>query len=251
MRDSQTTKTYLPPHIEQLVLVGVGGTGGYLAQGVAKLVAGYDLDLDVSLIDPDIVEERNIYRQNFLACEVGHAKAEVLAARLNAQFGTAFASYVGKGEEYDRAHRDSGYRTLFVTCVDTLAARTPYAAKPLWLDCGNALAHGQVVFGTTARKSACKDAAKGWQNTPTVKALPNAALKLGLADLAEEPAAPSCAAQPFAEQGCFVNELAALSALTIVHQLLVAGTVTTPAIWFDLRRGRSNPARITKDYLLN
>lgn len=250
MTSSQATKTFLPQQIDTVVLVGTGGTGGYLAQGLAKLVAGYGLDLEVLLIDPDTVEERNIYRQNFLASEIGYPKAEVLAGRLNAQFGTAFAAFVGKGEDH-RAVTGYGGRSLYVTCVDTLAARTPYARKELWLDCGNAKAHGQVVFGTTSKKSDCKQAAKGWKDTPTVKALPNAALKLGLETLTEEPNVPSCAAQPFAEQGCYVNEMAALAALTIVHQLLVAGAVTTPAIWFDILRGRNTPARITKDYLLN
>lgn len=250
MAEKHTAKSYLPPQIERVVVVGTGGTGGYLAQGLAKLVAGYDLDLDVVLVDPDTVEERNIFRQNFLASEIGYPKAEVLAGRLNAQFGTAFASFVGKGEAHPLV-RGYGRDTLYVTCVDTLAARAPYANKALWLDCGNALAHGQVVFGTTAKKTDCKQAAKGWKDTPTVKALPNAALKLGFETLTEEPNVPSCAAQPFAEQGCFVNDQAALCALTILHQLLVAGAVTTPAVWFDIQRGRSTPARITKDYLLN
>ena len=52
-----------------LVLVGCGGTGSWLAPHVARvarlLLEKWQKDVQVVFVDPDVVEEKNIYRQNF------------------------------------------------------------------------------------------------------------------------------------------------------------------------------------------
>lgn len=243
-----TEKPYIVPEIERVALVGTGGTGGYVAQGLAKMIAGYRLDLDVALIDPDIVEEKNRFRQNFMPWEVGCSKAESLALRLNQQYGLGFSAHVCLCEEYYNAHH-SRNPTLYVTCVDKIAPRKFLKDHPLWLDSGNDLDFGQVIFGTTSGKGDCSQELKGWEGTPFVKHLPNAYLKAELKGKKDSrKATPSCADNPFSEQGCFINEIAAQAALTILHQLLIVGQVTTPGIWFNSSKGRWMPGRITKDY---
>lgn len=240
-------KTCIAPEFKTIALVGVGGTGSYLAQGLAKLIAGYQLQMEVQLIDPDTVEEKNIHRQNFMAYEIGAYKAEALAYRLNQQYGTTFAAHVGKGEDFLKTQRVS--QTLLVTCVDKIAPRKALAklGRP-WLDMGNDLEFGQAIYGSISTTKDCLKITRDWENNPTVAGLPSPALKVGLDILKDRKKVPSCADTPFAEQSCFVNELAAQAGLMILHQLLVKGVVSTPAIYFDTAKGRMTPAKITPSY---
>ena len=239
-------KAHLAPQFRSVAIVGVGGTGSYLAQGLAKLVAGYRLPLAVTLIDPDSIEVKNCARQNFLAYEIGQPKAEALAYRLNQQYGLRFAAFVGPGV---KAGLFSAPKTLLVTCVDTVEARQTFKDFGPWLDLGNAEATGQALYGNTAKRAELTAEAKKWATTPTVAHLPGPYLLAGMAKLKTAKAAPSCADHPFAEQGCFVNEWAAVAGLTILHQLLVKGQLTTPSIYFDSAKGHMAPLYITRDYL--
>src|SRR6266849_7082787 len=76
----------------KLLVVGLGGTGSFLARHVACLVwllrsAGKEVHL--TFVDPDIVEAGNIPRQNFCPAEIGRYKAEALAERYTRDFGMA------------------------------------------------------------------------------------------------------------------------------------------------------------------
>ena len=65
-------------------IVGAGGLGGPLA--LALGVAG----LELTIVDPDSVEESNLHRQiQFTRADVGKAKAPVLAAAVVSRGGTA------------------------------------------------------------------------------------------------------------------------------------------------------------------
>jgi len=68
-----------------IVIVGVGGTGSLVADGICRLLKGSDIK--IILNDYDIVEEHNLFRQNFYAGDVGRFKAQVLAERLARQYG--------------------------------------------------------------------------------------------------------------------------------------------------------------------
>src|SRR6266446_8866879 len=74
----------------QLCLVGLGGTGSFLARHVACLVSLLrvaDRQVILTFVDPDSVEEVNIPRQNFCRAELGRNKAETMATRLSAALG--------------------------------------------------------------------------------------------------------------------------------------------------------------------
>lgn len=252
-------KAHLAPQFRSVAIVGVGGTGSYLAQGLAKLIAGYRLPLAVTLIDPDVIEEKNCSRQNFQSYEIGQPKAEALAYRLNQQYGVNFSFFVGRGENFvaiesyilkvAKQVSAASHGILLVTCVDTVEARQTFKDFGPWLDLGNAEATGQALYGNTAKRVELTAEAKKWATTPTVTHLPGPYLLAGMAKLKTAKAAPSCADHPFAEQGCFVNEWAAAAGLTILHQLLVKGQLETPAIYFDSAKGRMAPLYITRDYL--
>lgn len=71
-------------HVE-FVLVGAGGTGGFLISAIARLMKEIEATTDkttaCTIIDPDTVEEKNIPRQNFQPGDIGLPKAEILAVR--------------------------------------------------------------------------------------------------------------------------------------------------------------------------
>jgi PRTRC genetic system ThiF family protein len=241
-------KGYLAPQFRRIVIIGAGGTGSYLAQGLAKMISGYRLQVEVQLVDPDTVEEKNCARQNFHVWEIGEPKAVALAYRLNQQYGLAFAGVQAKGE--DHVERYGAPDRLIITCVDTVEARKPYKDSGPWLDLGNGRETGQALYGTTENRKNIGLQLKHWDKIPNVAHLPSPYLLAGMAKLkSPKVKVLSCADTPFDEQGVFANEWAAAAGLGILHQLLIVGELSTPAIYFDTAKGRMTPAFITKDYL--
>ena len=57
-----------------VVVVGCGGTGGFVAEGLCRLLPA---GIPLVLIDPDRVEERNLRRQNFFREELDTLKAKL------------------------------------------------------------------------------------------------------------------------------------------------------------------------------
>ena len=241
------TKTYIPQTIRTILVIGCGGTGSYLVQGLAKMIHGYNLDFDVKLIDPDIVEEKNISRQNFDPCDVGWTKAESLSFRMSERYGVGFKAIVDKCENVRMPHGNF----LVVTCVDRIAPRKVFKDVPMWLDLGNGESQGQAIFGTTSNTKNMQEVQKTWDKSPFVSDLPNAFLKVGMSILKDKKTKRrvSCAEMAFSEQGCFVNEESAQAGLNILHQILVCGEVSIPATYFDFRKARKIPVLITKEYL--
>ena len=132
-----------------IVLVGCGGTGGFLAEAVCRLLIGIRSRL--YLVDPDRVEPHNVARQAFDLSDVGRFKSEVLALRLARRFqrevGYSVLPY--DRELHARVFGDApGDLRLVIGCVDNAAARraiaetldvptwnTSRAGRVWWLDC--------------------------------------------------------------------------------------------------------------------
>lgn len=75
-----------------IVLVGAGGTGGYLANYLAKSISLINGSRQrhnhtLTIVDGDTVENKNITRQNFIPADVGKNKAAVLAERYGNAYG--------------------------------------------------------------------------------------------------------------------------------------------------------------------
>jgi adenylyltransferase/sulfurtransferase len=74
--------------VTRATLIGAGGLGGPLA--LALGAAG----LGLTIVDPDVVDESNLHRQvQFANADIGRAKAEVLAAAVNALGGGVARGY--------------------------------------------------------------------------------------------------------------------------------------------------------------
>ena len=137
----------------RVCLVGCGGTGGFVAEGLCRLMSS-----QIVLVDFDKVEEHNLLRQAFYSEDLGKFKSEVLARRLAKQFHRR----VG----YSTVPMNSEYLERFdivIGCVDNARARqvmhdmyryddmNGYMRRPWWIDAGNSENSGQVLIGNTMK----------------------------------------------------------------------------------------------------
>jgi len=163
-KDSLNARALILPVVKKthLFLVGCGGNGSWLAPHmvrIAKLLTELQEDVSITFWDYDIVEAKNIYRQNFCSAEIGMNKASALAHRYGLAWGIPihvveepFASKHGALskalEHFYRWDRN----VVLVTCVDRNAARQEVARvcqdyPAWWVDTGNLKTSGQVAVG--------------------------------------------------------------------------------------------------------
>lgn len=146
------------PHIDfagrTLVIAGLGGTGANVAARLGRILYAMKENgiriPQLILVDPDVVEDRNIGRQLFLQGDVGLSKAVAVMRHLNAAYGL---ETVAIPEPIHRKHLyNSG---IILGCVDGAAGRrtihdymiTSYHGSCVWIDAGNDRESGQVVLG--------------------------------------------------------------------------------------------------------
>ena len=151
----------LAPRV-RLVLIGCGGTGSWLAPAVARIARllneKFAREVVLGFVDPDTVETKNIYRQNFCHAEVGRDKAVALASRYSMAWGVDIWAYPIKFDLSiardlgETIHHDD--LTIYIGCVDNVRARRDILGAVrstdgtcFWLDCGNVKESGQVLIG--------------------------------------------------------------------------------------------------------
>ena len=71
----------------KIVMLGAGGTGGHIAPHLYRLLYALDRPVRFIICDGDIVEQKNLVRQNFIPADLGENKAKVLAERYATVFG--------------------------------------------------------------------------------------------------------------------------------------------------------------------
>ena len=62
----------------KILLLGAGGTGGYVAPHLYRLMHTLNRTVRINIVDGDLVEAKNLVRQNFCAADLGENKAKVL-----------------------------------------------------------------------------------------------------------------------------------------------------------------------------
>jgi len=147
-------------------LIGAGGTGSKVL--TALLEINYSLielnhpGLKVRLWDDDVITHANPGRQRFAASEIGMHKAVALINRANRWAGTNWKAETCRfGRNKLGALPDHCEATLYLSCVDTVAARfeiaeiiqnmkrrTYFNEPKYWLDFGNSRYTGQVILST-------------------------------------------------------------------------------------------------------
>lgn len=168
-----TTLTFQMPHIPQtIVIYGVGGTGSRIVPALAQLMSKMPtlINPEMILVDFDVVETKNLDRQNFAASDVGKNKAEALAARYSKAFNvkiTPITVAAGTKEYLEALQMFGVYErlaapSLHIIAVDSANARREIiksamqmqvscAHSSVVIDCGNEDIFGQVGYFTTGR----------------------------------------------------------------------------------------------------
>ncbi len=245
----------------RLVLAGCGGTGSWLAGGIARVA--WELQrmgrpVEVQFWDFDRVESLNVPRQCFSPSEIGLYKAEALALRYAAAWGIEIAAYrqpfdarrvlsgseSGSGESYYHHYSPHRPLTILLGAVDNAAARLSLAQAlenndriapaVWWIDTGNSQSSCQVLIGTHNRAEELKEAF-----SLSCNALPSPVLQHPelLEPLQEElpglSQRRSCAELAAANtQSLTINKLAASLAEDALVRLLT-GRLTYFAVYFD------------------
>lgn len=160
--------TFIP---RNFVVIGAGGTGSRLVPMLAQFIKtlGWVINPQIIIFDPDVVEVKNLVRQNFIPRDVGKNKAQVLAERYSKHFEMniyAVAGEVGPTQSNIKGMAAAGIPNVssladitdavFFLCVDSVQARLNIISniysvqrRCLVLDAGNEDDFGQVTIHTS------------------------------------------------------------------------------------------------------
>ena len=231
-------------------MIGAGGTGSFMLTGLAQLhlamlALGHPHGLHVIVIDNDEVSAANVARQMFYFSDIGQSKAAVLVNRLNLTFGTQWEAQHALLTEDSYLNAD-----IVIGCVDNRKARKAilvsaerYAKRQgkygsvYWLDIGNRLNDGQIIFGEI-----------GNSHHEGELRLPNAAdLFPEIIDESLEGSddTPSCSlAEALEKQSLFINRGVSLYALNLLSEFFRHGQVDYHGVFVNLKSARTSPLAI-------
>jgi len=167
--------TFRPQTIpSNIFVVGCGGTGSRLIPTLVQFIRsitkqfnprGWLGSTNIIFIDGDVVEEKNLLRQNFIAADVGKNKAAVLANRYGKAYGMPITTYPKFIEpdtdpfafrrmlnEATGLNLGDNYNDMVIMCVDSAEARRTvikaltgvYGNPTVFIDAGNEDSFGQV-----------------------------------------------------------------------------------------------------------
>lgn len=252
-----------------IIIVGAGGTGGYLIRDLSRYIfalkeKGSTKNFSMTIIDGDVVEEKNVLRQNFTKRDVGQNKAEVMAKRHAMAFGIQIDSISEMAttsilrsafiQSYDTA-RNRPNCNIVIGCVDNHAARREIkkavrGTDCYWIDSGNEKKSGQVVVGTGNIRShygSFTNSAGGKYALPYITDIFPEILDPKKDEVEEKK--ESCAERSMQEaQSIQINITAANHILNFVTAILEGQTLTSHGVEFNLK-GITTPMHLTNEYL--
>jgi PRTRC genetic system ThiF family protein len=249
----------LYPHFSEsnmtIAVVGCGGTGGFLAEGLCRLLQGTRCRL--VLVDHDRVEEHNLLRQSFYPEDLGNFKAQALAERLALRFRrpVAYALDPFSSPMEESSALGPGWASLrpgiLVGCVDNAPAREAMAQwterwhSGWWVDVGNGEHFGQVLVG-----NAPPDKLRGAfrEGDQVCIALPRPTdQRPELLAAPELPQGEDCAeAVEAGRQSPTINQAMAALALEVVRRL-VEENCSWMQVSLDLEAGTMHPTYATPE----
>lgn len=256
----------------KVYLIGAGGTGSFAAMNLARLL--FELRrigkaVEMTIIDPDVVESGNIPRSNFCAAEIGRFKAQTLAERITLAWGLE-VSYSNEKLEFEKHLKPNrnGFKelTILVGCVDNHLARREIhrvleesnkynsnnAPEFWWIDGGNGKSSGQVLIGSEVRR---EKAENHFSSSTICKKLPvPSVIHPELLENQEIPARRetdermSCAERIMrGEQSLNINQRVAVEIGEILSGLVLTNSLRRFASYFDLETGTSRSSYCTPE----
>ena len=223
----------------KIVVLGAGGTGGYVIPHLYRLGYASEHPTRIIVCDGDVVEQKNLIRQNFVAQDIGRNKAQVLAARYAAAFGIECEyrpEFIEMQRElYELTEPDhlpypmEPQRVILLGCVDNNKSRQlchrvfEQKRNLIYIDAGNGEHTGQVVCGV---RQSGRTLYK-----PICSLYPDL-----LEDEDKFPSELSCAERAVsAPQSVTANLTAATAVVSFLYDLLIAGDLKTRYVTFSSR----------------
>lgn len=223
----------------KIVIIGAGGTGGYVIPHLYRIAFASEHRCRVIIADGDIVEKKNLIRQNFAECDIGENKAEVMAARYSEVFGieTEYIPEFIEDEEqlFNLMYVRGNYGEpkpigILIGAVDNNRSRVMChnvfnrLDDIIYIDSGNGEYTGQVVCGV---KMGGKVLSK-----PVARVYPDI-----LFDTEKFPSELSCAERSVsAPQSIAANVFASAAVSSMLYYLLIEGELKTNRLTFSSRR---------------
>ena len=222
--------------IPAIIIVGCGGTGGFVADGLARMLPP---NICLILIDMDRVEERNLNRQSFTVADVGLFKSEALAKRLAGKYQRPVQYSVLPVGAADLP------RGLVVGCVDNGLARQAIADRihdgQWWIDSGNGRNYGQILIGNSKIEKL-----RPSFNADLCVRLPLPTVQQP-ALLAQVPRQRSCTEAVAADdQSPTINQAMGALVLEVVRRI-IEGTCPWMQLYLDLEAGTLTPTMATPE----
>ncbi len=225
----------------QILIIGAGGTGGYVIPQLYRIAYASKRKCRVIIADGDIVEEKNLIRQNFSSNDIGENKAAVLAERYAEVFGIE-TEYIPDFIESEKQLYDLLYIphnrygsepqpiSILIGAVDNNRSRIMCnnvfnkLDDIVYIDSGNGDFTGQVVCGA---KMGGRVVSK-----PVAGVYPDI-----LSDVEKFPSKLSCAERNVsAPQTIAANIFASTAITSMLYYLLIEGNLRNTRIAFSSRR---------------
>ncbi len=222
-----------------IVVIGAGGTGGYVIPHLYRIAFAANRPCRIIIADGDIVEEKNLVRQNFAQCDIGQNKAQVMAERYSEVFGieTQYIPEFIEEEErlYELLHLEPKYGYpkpigILIGAVDNNRSRVMChhvfhrLDDIIYIDSGNGEYTGQVVCGV---KMSGRVISK-----PVARVYPDI-----LTDTEKFPSELSCAQRSVsAPQTIAANMFASTAISSMLYYLLIEGTLHNNRLAFSSRK---------------
>ncbi|MBS1532558.1 MAG: PRTRC system ThiF family protein [Bacteroidetes bacterium] len=242
-------------------LIGAGGTGSQMLTALARinesLVALGHPGLQLTLFDDDTVSEANLSRQLFATCELGLPKAVALVNRVNRFFGTNWKAVTKRFNQKTVSRLpEHGRANIFISCVDTVAARYEIAAilkefknthetgrnrALYWMDCGNAQYTGQVILSTIS--DILQPKSEQFEPVGTLAFVTDEFKPL--LDKEVDNQEPSCSlAEALVKQDLFINSAVANLGASLLWQLFREGMTENRGFFLNLKDFRTQPLKV-------
>jgi PRTRC genetic system ThiF family protein len=255
MTEYTVAKTSMPSEFV-VTVIGCGGTGSFVVEGLCRLPALKERK--IVLIDHDIVEEHNLRRQNFFAGDVGKFKSQVLAERLSRRYSReiTFSVYPYRPTMMIESDMGSGFMYspssgILIGCVDdSTSARkdiSEYYRTGIgwWIDSGNAEHSGQVLIGNASKETLTKSAFVN--NEARRLPLPTVQQPQLLQSAPKAERQMDCAeAVEVGGQSPVINQFMATLVLDYVYRLL-SGTLKTMGTYINLEAGTMTAVAATPE----
>ena len=238
-----------------ITVVGCGGTGGFVAEGLCRLFQGRQAT--IVLVDHDRVEPHNLLRQNFYAEDVGRFKSQALADRLARAYRRPVGYSVYAFREEDSRPDGGRYpglpsygNSLLIGCADNAAARRAMAESlpgdPRWwlIDAGNDTNWGQVLIGNVADRDFGDEHAFVDQTCYLLPAPTVQRPDLLTAVSTTLPDVDCAAALDLTDQDPTINQMMASLVLQVVRRM-VAGACPFMGLYLDMEQGTVTPTYAT------